>query len=177
MFWKFLQKLEIQYNSVILLLGSLTLLSLLPEKHIECYLKMNKKGGTRWWRSRWKQSTSISTDTSGIHLEYRDWKAIPERSLLLWLWGDDSRAPEGEDHSRKCLWRKARVILLSHSHGMKPSLQLLSPHVSTGQLKDHRKGDTLSSWHAQQQKVPYSGWPLNCLMCQTTEKDPRQLDL
>ena len=26
-------------------------------------------GETRWWRSRWMWSTSLSTDTSGIHLQ------------------------------------------------------------------------------------------------------------
>ena len=28
----------------------------------------NNSQGKRWWRSRWTWSTSLSTDTSGIHL-------------------------------------------------------------------------------------------------------------
>ena len=32
-------------------------------------LRMRKGSGTRWWRSRWMWSTSLSTDTSGTHLQ------------------------------------------------------------------------------------------------------------
>ena len=44
-----------------------------PQVHIVVLLHGWGWRRTRWWRSRWTWSTSLSTDTSGIHLQTQKW--------------------------------------------------------------------------------------------------------
>ena len=115
---------------------------------------------------------------SGWELEFRDCVAIPGWGLLStaerWIeriWG---RRLWWE-----WLWRKARQpwkqgdTVESHVGGGAITITFLSPPTSISSW-NNREADPSHTWGTELQSRPQPGDPSMCLMCQTTERDPRQ---
>ena len=101
----------------------------------------------------------------GMHgsweLEYRYWRTIPRRSLLLTV-GRWPKGAWGRRWSGKCLWRKARQGNNAESHAGDGTIIIfsLSPHSQHPQVTNRER--------------PQRRWPFKCLTYWAIDKDPSQ---
>ena len=96
-----------------------------------------------------------------------------------WPWGDRSRGCEGGDRGGKCQWRQARQ---SWKQGDTAESRIGCGVITMLSLPWYA---SIGSWTTERtahqtpdapnyRMRPHPGCPFKCLMCQMTEKDPRQ---
>ena len=169
------------------LIPTLGQLSASEEKHFKA-----ESEAANLWQPKWNENQAVLP--TAIHAPDRDVSPLEGRASGSWSVGiveksqgegcswvqkDGPRGHEGWDCGRKCLWRKARQpwkqgdTAESCIGGGAITMTLL-PHMSTsGSWTIERLGHQAHDVRNNRVGL-HAGCPFTCLMCWTTEKDPRQ---